>query len=193
MRGVCSVRRTPRVRGAPSVLVRRPLSRASRSHAHATHARGIVPPDDDDDDDDDDDGDGDGDDGAPDGMDARRTNVERRRSRTETTTRRDATTQRSAAQTDGRRTTDDGRLTRRTTDDANGRDDGTDAPRPPRVVLDAYCLRIYKYIPMDFENIPGSGGVEGGGDARTDGCVRAWSACVRAMDGEYACACACAW
>ena len=65
-----------RVRGAPSVLVRRPLSRAHRASAITRHAHSIQcnararhhrPPDDDDDDDDDD-----GDDGAPDGMDARR-------------------------------------------------------------------------------------------------------------------------
>ena len=51
------------------------------------------------------------------------------------------------------------------------------------MVLDAYCLRIYKYE-AGISNIYPEVGVSnrGGGDARTYGCVRAWSACVRAMD-----------
>ena len=50
------------------------------------------------------------------------------------------------------------------------------------MVLDAYCLRIYKYEEGISNIYPEVGGSRGGADARTDGCVRAWSACVRAMD-----------
>ena len=107
-----------------------------------------------------------------------------------------ATRRRSAAQRSAdRRTTHDGRLTRRTTR-TGATTDGPDAPRrPPRVVLDAYCLRIYKYE-AGISNIYPEVGVSNRGGAthgHMDACVRGPRACARWMWMARACACACAW
>ena len=93
-----------------------------------------------------------------------------------------ATRRRSAAQ---RRPTD--RRTTHTTDDdlgttRTGATTSVDAPRPPRVVLDAYCLRIYKYEAGISNIYPEVGGSRGGAThGHTDACVRGPRACARWM------------